>query len=70
MWMATEIGLVAHRQGGVVLGRVLDLNRAGKLQIPSEVSKIYQLQVASKMSDSPEWSASGDPIAGTGDPVS
>jgi hypothetical protein len=70
MWMGTESGLVAYREGGVILPRVLELNREGKLQMPSEAGKTYQLQVTSDMSASPNWSSSGEPIPGTGNLIS
>jgi hypothetical protein len=67
--MGTNGGLVAYRQGGVILPRVLDLNQDGKLQMPTEVGKTYQLQAVSDMSASPDWASSGDPVAGTGDMI-
>jgi ligand-binding sensor domain-containing protein len=70
MWMGTESGLVAYRPGGVILPRVLDLTREGELQIPTEAGKTYQLESSSDMSASPNWSPSGDPVAGTGSSVS
>ena len=70
IWMGTESGLVAYRQGGVVLPRVLNLNRTGKLQIPSDPGKNYQLEVTSGLSASPDWSLSGGGVSGTGNPIS
>lgn len=70
MWMGTESGLVAYREGGVILPRVVDLSRDGQLQMPSEVGKTYQLEATQDMADSPFWSPVGEPLAGNGNPIS